>query len=314
MKRFVVVMLILLLSATGNAETKSQSVSTQTKQVSKVPKFSMTILSGDLLGPGYTGLPADKVASELEKLLKTQKGEFETTADYEARRNASISKPFLEELTTKDFLAFAIPIKNTKFSTNGLKYSFNADTGEISIYVMPTIRKYNGLGAPSEDAKNKSKSLSNLDEFIIDRNEMSRRTYQASNAYGATTTVEEKNMAVIGIAANRIPFLDIKRERHYFKDPSPVIQFKIENSLASKELPSLKALIVIKLTEPYIAYNFFHFVPTRKDPMEVTSQEKFFVGDVQGIVFYSESNGRILARFPDGFGKFSQPASANPSP
>ena len=80
-------------------------------------------------------------------------------------------------------------------------------------------------------------------------------------------------------------------------------QFKLENSRASTELPTMKALVVMKLKNPYVLYHFKHLEPTRDSPLDVYMQKKFLTGDVLGIVYYSGTTGEIFARLPENFGK-----------
>jgi hypothetical protein len=130
----------------------------------------------------------------------------------------------------------------------------------------------------------------------------SKSTYQGSNAYGATVTVKQTSWSSLGIAANRLPFLSFERHSAY-SNPTIASQFKLENSRAAQELPVLKALIVMKLADPYILYNFSHVAPKRDDPVDFSVQEKFLTGNVIGIVFYSGLTGEIFARLPNTLGK-----------
>jgi hypothetical protein len=77
----------------------------------------------------------------------------------------------------------------------------------------------------------------------------------------------------------------------------------LDNAQAAAELPELKALIVMKLTDPYVVYNFTHKEPKRDSPTDISSQEKFLTGDVLGIFYYSGRTGEIFARLPEAFGK-----------
>ena len=86
----------------------------------------------------------------------------------------------------------------------------------------------------------------------------------------------------------------------------------MENAKAARELPTLKALVVMKLVDPYIVYDFMHSKPTRDSPIEVTSQGKYLTVNVFGIVFYSGLTGEVFARLPDTFGKPEHQPEAKP--
>lgn len=158
----------------------------------------------------------------------------------------------------------------------------------------------NGIGAP--DYQTNRRESKGLDQFDLDLKIDSNSTYVGSNAYGAKVTVEKTISTQLGIAVNRIPFLTFTRERLY-SNPVPAAQFNWENARAAKELPALKALVVMRLAAPYIVYDFWHSRPTRDKPNDMSSQGKYLTGNILGIIFYSGVTGEIFARLPDAFGR-----------
>lgn len=284
-------------------QEKAASATQEKEELKKTPiaKFSMRMVESGQLDPAYTGIPVSEVVEAIEQMFNVEKGEFESTIEYNKRKSAARARTFLGDLTVEDTFAFVVPVAANKWQyVTGLKYNFNADTGEVKLYTLPKSSTINGIGAP--DYRTNRRESRGLDQFAIEFKNLSKSTYQASNAYGATITVEKLNSITHGIAANRIPFLDFEREIIY-RNPMPAVQFNMENAKAAKELPSLKALIVMKLTDPYVVYDFFHSKPTRDKPIEMSNQRKYLTGDVMGIVFYSGINGEILARIPENFGK-----------
>lgn len=266
-------------------------------------KFSMSMLESGRVDPGYVGFPAAEVIEAVEKLTGAKKGEFESTADYNARRDAALSAKFLDNASVNDVFAFVVPVSKGGKYHDGLGYEFDADTSDVKLYALPTSSEYlslNGIGAP--DYQTNRRESKGLDQFKLSTKIESNSTYQGSNAYGATVTVEKTSMSSAGIAANRIAFLSFKRDIVY-DNPTVSAQFKLDNSRASTELPSMKALIVMKLSAPYVVYNFTRKVPKRDSPTDISMQEKFLAGDVLGIVYYSGQTGEIFARLPENFGK-----------
>jgi hypothetical protein len=266
-------------------------------------KFSMSMLESGRIDPSYTGFPAAEVIEAIEKLPGAKKGEFESTADYNARRDAALSAKFLDNASVDDVFAFVVPVSKGGKYRDGFEYEFDADTSDIKLYALPQSSEYhslNGIGAP--DYQTNRRESKGLDEFKLSSNIILSSTYQGSNAYGATVTVEKTITSYAGIAANRIPFLNFKRDIVY-GNPTVSAQFKLENSRAVAELPAMKALIVMKLSAPYVVYNFRHKEPTRDSPTDISWKEKFLTGDVLGIVYYSGKTGEIFARLPDAFGR-----------
>ena len=259
-------------------------------------KFSMSIIEGDRINPDYASLPIAQVVDSIEKLSDQVKGEFESTADFNARKAAALSEKFMGELSVDDTFAFTVPVVKI-ISTNsaGLNYDFNADTGKLSLFALARSSSMNGI-------RDSTKRIDGLDQFDLDFKVNSTNTYQASNAYGVSVSVTNTATTRLGIAANKIPFLTYWRESYYFY-PTPQVQLDIDNTKAARELPALKAIIVIKLKDPYIAYEYMHFKPTIDKPTEMSSQGKYLIGNVLGIVFYSGLTGEVFARLPDAFGK-----------
>lgn len=283
-------------------QEKAASATQEKQELKKPPivKFTMSMIGSGRIDPAYAGIPVSEVVEAIEQISNVEKSEFESTAEYNKRKSVALARTFLGDLTVEDTFAFVVPVAASRQYVNGVKYNYNADTGEVRLYALPKSSTMNGIGAP--DYRTNRRESKGLDQFAIEFKNLSKNTYQASNAYGATITVEESNSITHGIAANRIPFLDFKREIIY-RNPMPAVQFNMENAKAAKELPSLKALIVMKLADPYVVYDFFHSKPTRDNPKEMSNQGKYLTGDVMGIVFYSGTNGEILARIPETFGK-----------
>jgi hypothetical protein len=261
------------------------------------------MLESGRVNPGYVGFPAAEVIEAVEKLTGAKKGEFESTADYNARRDAALSEKFLDNTSVIDVFAFVVPVSKQGKFKRGIGYAFDADTSDVKLYALPissTGLSLNGIGAP--DYQTNRRENKGLDQFPLSMKILSNRTYQGSNAYGATVTVKEINSSSAGIAANRIPFLIFERDTTY-ANATVAAQFKLENSRAAAELPVMKALVVMKLSAPYVLYNFIHEEPTRDSPTKFTLQEKYLTGDVLGIVYYSGQTGEIFARLPEDFGK-----------
>lgn len=268
-----------------------------------VVKFSMAMLESERIDPRYMGIPVAKVVGAIEKMMTgARKGEFESTVDYNARKAAALTGKFLGDSSVYDTFAFVLPVLNISQygSDGGLVYDFNADTSEVQLFAFPKVSSMNGLGGPN--GVTNGQVSKDLDQFKFDYKIDSESTYVASNAYGAKVTVEKEVSTRFGIAVNQISFLSFKRGM-FNTNRIPEIQFNLENARAAKELPALKALVVMKMADPYIFYNYFHSEPTRDRPTEISRKSKYLTGTVLGIVFYSGLTGEIFGRLPEAFGK-----------
>lgn len=309
MKKWLVFAVVMSLSGVCSAQTKPMAkggkpvLVSPVKQKHKKPpiaKFSMNMIESDRVDPGYPGMPLAEVLSAIEKMLGVKKGEFESTDDFNSRKSAVLSGKFLSDSSVEDIFAFVQPVAPASKYSIGLKYSFDPDTSEVRLFAFPRSSSMNGIGAPDyQPSRSEGKFW---DIFTLVYKTESESTYQGSNAYGATVTVEKSVSSVLGIAVDRIPFLNFKRETIY-SNPIPAAQFNLENAKAAKELPALKAILVMKLADPYIVYDFYYKEPKRDSPTETSVQHKYLTGNVLGIVFYSGLTGEVFARLPESFGK-----------
>lgn len=302
----------------GKAPRKDAKKEAPAKVAPPAPKpapvrFSMAMVEAGRIDPAYVGHATGDVISAIEKLAGVKKGEFESTADFTARRTAALAGKFLDGASVEDVFAFSLPVPKGSRYSDGLRYTFNADTGEVAFYALPTSSKYlplNGIGAP--DYQTNRRERSGLDQLKLDRKIEATSTYEGSNAYGAKVTVEKTTMSIFGIAANRIPFLRFERDSSY-GNPPVAAQVKMDNARAAAELPNLKALVVMKLADPFVLYHFMHKEPKRDSPSEILAQEKYLTGDVLGIVYYSGTSGEVFARLPENFGKPDPQPEAKPA-
>ncbi len=272
------------------------------------PRFSMDMIEGDRIDATYTGTRIVDLVEAIVRLTGQTKGEFESTADFNTRKAAALNKKILGNSNIDDNFAFVFSVKKGGQYPDGLRYDFNADTGEVRLFALPTLKSFNGIGAP--DYHTNKRESSKLDSLDSDGKIESQSTYQGSNAYGATVTVEKTSMSQFGIAVNTIPFLNFERELAY-SNPIAVAAFKIDNAKAAREMPALKALVIMKLAEPLIVYDFSRKEPKRDSPSDISMQRKYLTGNILGIVFYSGLTGEVFARLPETLGK-QTPKAENP--
>ena len=205
MKNWVALTMVAALTGTALAQTESSTKkkpplkqqSQPTQEVAKpapvelvkaapvkplVIKFTMAMLEGGRIDPGYAGFAAADVIEALEKMTVSKMGEFESTADYNARKSAALASKFLDDLSVNDILAFMVPVPKGEKYRDGLGYEFNADTSGVNLYALPTSSQYlplNGIGAP--DYQTNRRESQGLDQFKLSTKIVSKSTYQGSH-------------------------------------------------------------------------------------------------------------------------------------
>ena len=262
--------------------------------------FAAESLEAGRVPENFAGHPPELVANGLAKLAGVSKGEFETTADFETRKAALYSQPYIPQLTLTDIHAFTQKVEKFERYSVGVKYRYNADSGEVEIFVVPRQTRPNGIGAPNYQSSvvNIRASLQKpyVNTFSLSIKQTGEREYVASNAYGAQIKVTATTAESIALGLNSAEFI---RAPSFKEAPLPVATFKLEPVKAQRELPSLMVLFMTRLTPPYIEYNFLHRAPTRDMPSEFTDQERIIRADIESLVIYSGLTGEIFGRLPE---------------
>lgn len=303
MKKLILFLAFWLLSSTAlpqvipttPGEGKSPAKKTNAQFISEA-------LRDGRVDPKFSGQEIAPFIKSMEKALFLSKREFESTAEFDARRSASLKK-FMGSRDLEGTFYFSLPVTKIDSyddSSNGLWYRYNADAETVELFALPIKpdSPLNGNGAPDQETN--SSVYGDVDVFRSKREVISKSAYRATNGYGAGITVEKYVRADFGIAANRIPFINLDRN-WYYSSPVSFATLSMERLKAKKELAAIKAIVVMRLREPYIIYNYVHIEPIRKYPTEVSSSDRYLAGDVLGIIFYSGLTGQIIAKLPANF-------------
>lgn len=294
---------------------KSEAVAVQPAEPT-VKKFTLAAIQGDRVDLAATRLPVETLIDAVKKAaVVSKKGEFESTADYEARKTAARSASFLGGSTLNDTFAISIPV--SKWAHRHLAYTFNPDAGEAAFFVLPATST-GGTKGIYEQREYGSKS--GIDFFKeLATNILSKSTYEGINGYGAKVTVEKTVSVSYGLAANRIPFLTFGLKDYHGPDLKSasnlaVIRLKMDGATASKTIPDLKALVVFSLRDPFIIEDDIYVEPKTDRPWETIASFQFLRAEVIGIVWYSQATGEVFARLPENFGKAAVESSQGADP
>lgn len=315
MKKLLVFFLVTAITTAAAAEAGEKILKRQSKQESKrteargvadkpasIPTpasvFTMSMIAGDRLDPSYTGPAINQVISEVEKFTSLRKGEFESTEDYNARKADAIKREFLGGLHLNDTFAFVVPVAAKQSDPLPIKYSFNADIDELRIFITPE----RFLPSETSELIYKTSSYTGLNQLNLFFKIESEADYQASNAYGATTTVHKTIISTAGVLAEAGSFLELRNERQRGL-PAAVAQIKLDASKVRGEILHLKSLLIVKPVEPFIIKNDLHNEPTWNYPSEVLITSKYLFARVLGVIVFSGTSGEVFARLPENFGK-----------
>lgn len=235
------------------------------------------------LPPNFVGHLGKDVADALSKVIHAKKGEFETSAQFEARRKEAISRPYLGSLTVEDNLLLTSDI--TK-GYGPVSYKYDADAQKATVKISVEEVSPNGIGGDYSALSSALRDrLAKVSRIELSSDATRRRDYTASNAMGASISVRETNFEEVSVGLGSIPF-----------DSSAV--FEISPSRAQELLPNIKILFEVKLIDPYLEYNYERKKPTFDSPSEITRSDRLIRADVKQVWLFSSSTGEVLAKLP----------------
>lgn len=262
--------------------------------------------------PALTQLPPGFRGHDLAALFKTLaarkksavKGEFETTAAFNARVQAEASKPMLGPLTPGSTFAFVI---------RKVESVYDADRDNLRAR-LPLKRAWEGYGIETR------RMAVSWDFDLLDKS-----TYTGTNAYGAQVNVERNIAESYEIAFENHPQFPVERvlDEHYvkmrdedpnkearermvargmgdvyedLKEPFIFADLKMDAQTAMQVKPRLRALVVCRLADPQVIESTTYGKPTYDHPKELVVKNYMLTTKVLQIWFFDPATGRVLAK------------------
>ena len=238
--------------------------------------------SSERLGIRYGGNDLRAVFESLSKRGSAKKGEFETTAAFEARTKEDAARPLSGSLTNDSLYAFRVIARGSEFS--GFFARYDADKGEMLVRVTfdPMHDKVIGLGT--------TQGALGADSLRV---ELPKDSYEATNAFGARVRVDAEYWSHDAVSVRNIA--------EFVKDPQSMIAH-VEQRLpmpveqAQQIKPNLQALLIGHLSPPYVTSGMSTVEPTFNNPHAELSVFRYVHLSVDQIVFYNMATGDVLAR------------------
>ncbi|MDO9152136.1 MAG: hypothetical protein Q7U47_00215 [Paludibacter sp.] len=303
--------IIVLLLIAFNCNISSQKIVTQLKKANTTvkkqnPQVSYSIVPFDLnitkIPIYFKGVNPIELYNRLEKkTIGINKGEFETTAQYEERLLIENLNPILGNLNELSLIA----LKPSKTKLYILDFKYDADkqlldlTLELDDYRNDEERsRVYDLGDRNKlDIRNRNRKLVVLVEKIT-----SDKSYLASNAFGASTTVyywESTNYALYFQNWSNFTNAGLNESLINFEiKVDPIIAKKIkENDLNYGKERILGTLYIGKLSKPYsLIGEYFSNKATLDSPDEFKKHYKCINMNVQEIWIYNTNTGEIYTK------------------
>lgn len=208
------------------------------------------------------------------------KGEYETTAAFETRRNAAASA------LPEEFLV-SIPL-----DPQYLRY--NADAGSLSVGAYAIDNRnttYDGAFGPGTSHPNVRASPFNNLDLLASETETPTGSYGASNAFGATTVVTE-----IQRSSKAIFERALEPGETTFANVGPdlrLIDIPMSPEEARRFRTSGRAAAVIRPQAPFFAVARRRWSPRFDRPTDISQSVQIVVADIQ-CVLLTDSASRVV--------------------
>ncbi len=298
MNRHLTVLVLLTAAAQALAATTISSVEKPAspharhaqegiQNATSLRPFALVTLDQEVVSPQYAGVSIKAVVEALEEKTGQKKGEFESTAQFNQRRKAALEGSLVGEIRTDDVLAFVFAVQKKSHDVP-FYYTYDADTQEAMLTVSADQTTLNKNEVPSYSAGAEPLPYDN---------------YPIASESGPPSKYTIRNVDVTKLDSTIYSFATSRSRGFSLKAP-------MDAKRAESELPTLKALLLVKLRDPYLAYDFEYVEPTRIHPVELTKRTRALVGDILGVVFYSGKSGQIVAKslsFKATNGTFAEP-------
>lgn len=240
------------------------------------------------LPPNFTGHNIKALYAELSKRQsRAEKGEFETTTEFESRVKREADAPILGGLPVDSTLAFKL--MNASGET---VYDADAQTLTLALALGKPIKEY--------------ESVEYMRELSVEY-EIAKDTYQASNAMGAQIDVTRHRGKNYNLAFANFPTFQVKRYLNsitrklgYTSDIHKIDAIVIEMSMdvptAKRVRDTLAALAIVRLVKPYTFEGTFYDKPTFNRPEEFFVQSFYLNVEVLELWVYDTATGEIYAK------------------
>jgi hypothetical protein len=221
-----------------------------------------------LVPPRYSGLSLFQVYLLLSKRFP-EKNEYESTATYQARINSEKTFGIFYGYSSEHYLPFVKRVDSTLLPQT----RFNADTNELTIEIS-------GITGSSV--------LNTGPRIFIDYKTLNNRSYIGSNIYGNQAIVDSGSSCSTSVSLNSI------RQPITEENMDLVIKIPANPQVAQQVRNDLSIIFLIKLSPPFHGYRSSYTKPTLTEPREWGNDEYTVHGDLEGVMVFQTSTGRIL--------------------
>ena len=287
---------ILLLASLSFGQSKPvvkpkpRTAHPSTPGVSKPAVPKVNYLAGPL-DLGTSNLGQDFQGNDIAVLYEAiknspafkEKSEFETTAQFETRRQSFKNQPILGGLTTASPLAFVLPGDSPIYSPQ-FKYDADSQTLAFTLEGRSTTF-YLESGHPD------------FDTLVIRSTVLDRGTYIASNAFGAKVEVEKTYSRDNGVAFSKDNWLFRGSESGYLRKFTHLFSMPPEQARALKD--GGRVLLVCRLVDPWFRETVHGHEAKIDEPYETTVSDNYLQAIPEQLWIFNQKTGEVLSKLTE---------------
>jgi hypothetical protein len=296
MKTSIVILLFVTAVATNSA--KAQTTVPGAKETTAEgsvarpvsPGYSEDEFTGSI-GPHYAGNDLREIYQVLESRL-SPKGEYEKTSEYEDRLRRAMNEPIAGSLRPNGLLAFVFkPQRRSDSDLTHPYLSYDADKEQMIVNMSPV----------EDDRINAHHHDDEISEAIIWEKGSRSRSYEGSNAFGASTEVTSINQERYALLYD-VSIMSHERPSLVSADgmsDSGEVRFHLPVAQAKVLSDRLRVLIVCSIKEAPVANGYAYNAPTISDPIEIAIKDNYLHVSLDSIWVFDDETGKVYVKSTD---------------
>ena len=257
----------------------------QRKRATPVSPYAITGLDTDIvrLPRNYRGVDPEALYKQLEKRSKeSNKGEFETTVAFNARRQREQAEKVVGPLGLGDLIPI---VAESNGGLEGVEANYDADAEELMVYFESKAPKI-GVGV---DLNRRAARL----RFDLHPT----TTYVGMNAYGAKAVIEKKVAYIYSLLFENISaFSGSPVDRYSDSGGGILSRLKLPPTSAREAKEKLRVLFLVRLSLPLIEKGYMSKKPTISEPTEYFVVYHHLVANVEQIWLYNFDTGEVYKK------------------
>ncbi len=204
-----------------------------------------------------------------------EKGEFETTAAFEARQAKFVDEPLLPRFLPNSLMALVVPHEGWLAES---EFQYDADEEVLQVHLNTS--PVHDFPSPRVTLRWASGDLG---------------SYAASNAFGATVRVHSSNEVEYGIVFDTDRYSDL-----IFDHDGVIDRIAMPPDKARSTVPHLRLLLVCRLVSPWLNTESGMHEATISEPRETLYTYNTMYAALSSVWVFDERDGRVLDKIDGG--------------